>query len=1243
MAIHGIPIEKEFTRTSAPILSVSVVQDRKTELTCALVDSGCEGYAFIDREYAKSVGLALRAVSRPFSLYGYDGEERDSRTVREYVRCDIKNGDHVDKDVVLYATPLSHYPIVLGHPWLKKHNPRTNWADGSWEFSDPYCLQNCNTTRHPTRQKTLKDVPKRYIPELNHRDIARVSLNACRAYARRGYQMCMVTLEDIDTALQQEGEEIALQLPEALRDFADVFSPKKADKLPPHRSYDHEIRLTSDKRLPFGRIYSMSREELQTLRNWLDENLRKGFIRPSSSPVTSPVLFVKKPGGGLRLCMDFRALNEISVKDRYPLPLIKETLNNLNGMKYFTKIDIISAFNNVRMKEGHEKFTAFLTRFGLFESLVMPFGLTGAPATFQRFINDALREYLDRFCSAYLDDILIYSKTKEEHLEHVRQVLERLRRAGLYAKLSKCEFFVEETKFLGLIVGRDGFKMDPDKVKTILDWNTPSNATDVLRFNGFCNFYRRFIRDYSKIVTPLIDLTKKNAKFNWSVECQDAFEKLKATVASAPILKPFDWTKEAILETDASDFVSAGVLSQYDDEGILRPVAFFSKKHSAVECNYEIYDKELLAIIRCLEEWRPELEGTETPVRVLTDHRNLEYFMSTKMLNRRQARWSEFLSRYNFRIIYRPGKQGEKPDALTRRSEDLPKEGDGRLQHQSRIVLKKENFEDQAVPLTPPTTPEPRQSTSTDQQKTVRFKEPKNVRFAKDLADVVLFNAMTPDPVPNDIPEIERLLQKGSLEDENVVSVLRALEQGKTRHPFLQLAQCRHENRLLYYRDKIYVPEFEDLRVKIIRQYHDNPSAGHPGRAKTFELLSRNYCWKGMSTDVRQYVLNCRTCGRIKARHDRHQGLLQPLPVPERSWQHISVDFITHLPLSNGHDAVLVVVDRLTKMRHYVPCLMTSNAEDVARIFVREIYRLHGAPASVVSDRDIRFVNSFWDHLSKRLQLSTKMTVAHRPEGDGQTERMNAVLEQHLRAYVSYLQDDWVDWLPLAEFSANSLFSETTGMSPFFANYGFHPRLGVEPVEPIDAPAARQASAFADHMSAILEYLREQTVLAQARYEEASNKSRAAAPRFSVYQKVWLSAKNLKTLRPRKKLDWKNVGPFRITEVLGPYTYRLDLPDSMRIHPVFNVDQLYLAADDPLPGQLQEPPPPVFIDGSPAHDVAEVQDCRRKGRGYKYLIRWTGYDDPTLEPARMIYEDVPQLVRDFHRRYRDRPVPPFVR
>jgi hypothetical protein len=1225
-----MPIEKEFTRTSAPIIEVSTIQDQNQKDTCALVDSGCEGYAFIDQDYAKQAGLSFIPVTRPFPLYGYDGEEKHSRVIRHYVRCDLKSGTHVDKDAVLYITPLPHYPIILGHPWLKKHNPTPNWADNVWEFNDPYCTKHCNQTPTPARLHGLRDVPKKYIPSLNYRDIAAVSLRACYAYAKRGYQMAIVTLEDIDEALKQEGDEIAIQLPEALRDFVDVFSPKKADQLPPHRSYDHEIRLNSDKKLPFGRIYSMSREELQTLRAWLDENLAKGFIRPSSSHVTSPVLFVKKPGGGLRLCMDYRALNDISVKDRYPLPLIKETLNNLEGMKHFTKIDIISAFNNVRMKKGHEHLTAFLTRFGLFESLVMPFGLTGAPATFQRFINDALREYLDQFCSAYLDDILIYSRTKEEHTVHVRQVLERLRKAGLFAKLSKCEFFVTETKFLGLIVGRDGFKMDPEKVKTILEWKTPRSATDVLRFNGFCNFYRRFIRDYSKIVTPLINLTKKNAPFNWTRACEDSFQLLKNTVASAPVLKPFDWTKEAIIETDASDFVSAGVLSQHNDEGVLCPVAFFSKKHSSVECNYEIYDKELLAIIRCFEEWRPEVEGSEIPIKVLSDHRNLEYFMSTKMLNRRQARWSEFLSRFNFKINYRPGKQGEKPDALTRRSEDLPKDGDERLEHQSRTILKRENFETQERPPTPPQTLEPIQ---------------KKVKFAEPISDhdspSKELNALTPEP--DSTPSIEDMLRRESLQDENVQSVIHAVEQKKTRHPFLQLAQCVVREGLLYYRDKIYVPESEDLRIQILRQHHDNPSAGHPGRAKTFELLSRSYYWKGMNTDVRRYVKNCRMCGRTKPRHDRHQGLLQPLPIPDRPWRDISVDFITHLPLSNGFDAILVVVDRLTKMRHYVPCHMTDGAEEAARLFIREIYRLHGAPTTIVSDRDIRFVNSFWKHLSNRLQLAMRLTVAARAQGDGQTERMNAVLEQFLRAYVSYLQDDWVDWLPLAEFSANSLSSETTGITPFFANYGFHPRLGIEPYEVPDMPAARRADTFADHMSTILEFLREQTLLAQARYEDSANRSRSTAPKFEVNQLVWLNAKNIKTLRPRKKLDWKNLGPFPIAEVLGPYTYRLDLPPSLTIHDVFNVDQLYLADDNPLPGQIVEPPPPVLVEQTPEYEVTEVLDCRRKGRGFQYLVRWTGYDDPTFESARIIFEDVPELVHNFHRRYRDKPLPPFVR
>ena len=387
------------------------------------------------------------------------------------------------------------------------------------------------------------------------------------------------------------------KLPLEVRDLVGVFSPKEADKLPPHRPYDHDIKLIDGKVPPFGPLYPMSRDELIVLKEWLMKNLANGFIVPSSSPVASPVLFVKKPGGGLRFCVDYRALNAVTVKDRYPLPLTKESLNNLKGMKYFSKIDIISAFNNLRMKEGLEYLTAFRTRFGLFESRVMPFGMTGAPATFQRFINDVLREYLDVFCTAYLDDILVYSRTRSEHVQHLRKVLEALRDAGLYAKIEKCEFFVSETTFLGIIVGKDGIRMDPAKVKTVRDWGTPTCVTDVQAFIGFANFYRRFIRDFSKIIDPMVRLTRKDVKFRWDSACELAFTRLKNAFTEAPVLAPFDWEKEVILETDASDYVSAGVLSQYGEDGILRPVAFFSKKHSVTECNYEIYDKELLAII----------------------------------------------------------------------------------------------------------------------------------------------------------------------------------------------------------------------------------------------------------------------------------------------------------------------------------------------------------------------------------------------------------------------------------------------------------------------------------------------------------------------------------------------------------------------------------------------------------------------------------------------------------------------
>ncbi|KAK9652865.1 hypothetical protein HCH54_010281 [Aspergillus fumigatus] len=1257
-------------------------EEKKIKLpTYALLDTGAEGRGFIDKGWAEDQKLEPIPLEDPITLHTFDGREPENGKITHYVQMDMRIEDHFEKDARFYIVQLAHYPVVLGIPWMKVHDPLIRFAAHSITFDSDYCRKYCNTPQKSTKIQALHDIPPktqpRYLPPrpkgLEKRDIAFISLAACSAYARRNAQMFTITLEDLEAALRikkAQEEDLINLLPEEFKDYADVFSPKEAERLPPHRPYDHDIKLLEGKTLPFGPLYAMSREELKVLKEWIEENLRKGFIRPSSSPAASPILFVKKPGGGIRICVDYRALNAITVKDRYPLPLTKETLNNLKGMKYFTKIDIISAFNNIRIKEGQEYLTAFRTRLGLFESLVMPFGLTGAPATFQRFINDTLRDYLDVFCTAYLDDILIYSKTRTEHINHVRSVLQKLREAGLYAKIQKCEFIVPETKFLGIIIGQDSIRMDPDKVKTIVDWQVPTCVTDVQAFIGFGNFYRRFIKDFSKIIAPLVNLTKKGVPFMWTATCKLSFEALKKAFVNAPILKSFDWTRDVVVETDSSDYVSAGVMSQYDDEGVLHPVAFFSKKLSVTECNYEIYDKELLAIVRCFEEWRPELEGTPSPIKVITDHRNLEYFMSTKLLNRRQARWSEFLSRFNFKIVYRPGKQGVKPDALTRRSEDLPKEGDERLQHQSQTILKKENLDPEiqkSVKLEVITRSQSNQGPTRDSQpamKRVRFthpvarvartpREPTGVparpvrRIQSNEPDESdeLNQPDEPDEAdePEPPPGIKELLDTAYQSDDTVQSILRALDQNATRHPEITLADCRRRGSYLYYRERLYIPDHDELRAQLLRECHDKPAAGHPGKHKLYELIAREYYWPSMYRYVERWTRNCHTCRRSTPSREARQGVLRPLPVPERSWQDISMDFITGLVPSRGYDAILVVVDRLTKMRHFIPCQTTCDAEGVARLYIRHIWKLHGLPRTIVSDRGPQFVATFWKHLTRRLDVKNLLSTAHYPETDGQTERMNAILEQYLRAYVAYLQDDWVDWLPLAEFASNSVRSEATGISPFFANYGFHPRMGFEPVQPTNHPAARDAEAFAKKMQDVVDYVRAQIRVAQARYEEQTNRYRRPARRYRVGQPVWLDARNIRTLRPQKKLDWKYLGPFRIKKIISPHAYELELPASMRIHPVFNVSLLRPVAEDPVPGQRQPPPPPVEVEGLEEWIVEDILDSRWERRGrwgprLKYTVKWLGYDNPTEEPAHYL-RNAQEIVANFHRRYPSKPKP----
>ncbi|KAL6359921.1 hypothetical protein LRP88_07349 [Fusarium phalaenopsidis] len=653
-----------------------------------------------------------------------------------------------------------------------------------------------------------------------------------------------VSLADIAKALKKldnkdEPVNLAELIPqEILQAYPRLFSPAEASQLPPQRpGYDHEINLVRDQHgneptLPWGPLYSMSREELMVLRKILNDLLDKGFIRASSSSAAAPVLLVKKPGGGVRFCCDYRALNAITRRDRYPLPLITETLRILAGAKWFTKLDVVAAFHKIRIKRGHEAKTAFRTRFGSYEWLVTPFGLTGAPATFQRYINSALQEYLDQFVTAYVDDVLIYTDgTRKEHMAKVQLVLKALEKAGLHLDPKKCEFAVQEVKYLGFIVrAGEGVACDPEKQRAIREWAAPSTVKGVQSFVGFANYYRVFIPDFSKIARPLTRLCKKGVPFLWGPSEEAAFQELKDRFVNAPVLAEFDPLRKTYLETDSSGNASGGVLAQSDSQGRLRPVAFFSRRHDPAEYNYPIHDKEMLAIIRCLEAWRSELRSCGH-FTILTDHKNLRYFMTKRMLTERQSRWAGEIAEFNFSLEYRPGSQAVAPDALSRREQDIP-QGAEDEREQGRYL--------QLIP----TSALPRVA--------------KGEEDPSEVAEGTLpARAVFPEH-----PELEHLWQTTLPEDKIYKEALAAVQRrDRSFHPSLklkvQIAECGidHAGRLTY-RDKLWIPggdgtderseqEKDALRTRIVQAEHDAFTAGHPGRDGTIALVRRRFFWPG--------------------------------------------------------------------------------------------------------------------------------------------------------------------------------------------------------------------------------------------------------------------------------------------------------------------------------------------------------------------------------------------------------------
>lgn len=1079
-------------------------------------------------------------------------------------------------DIDFFVTKLdSPTTAVLGLDWLTTFNPLVDWSARTLTFP----------TAAPTSPPTPPPAP----------DPPSVSIIGAAAFVRAAHLPGSTTFRLQLRAASDSSPETSPDLstiPQEYHDFADVFSEAMAKTLPDHRPYDLKIELEEGKPIPPGPIYSLSPAELLALRKFIDEHLSAGLIRQSSSPHGAPVLFVKKKDGSLRLCVDFRALNKLTKKDHYPLPLITDLLDSPGRARIYTKIDLRHAYHLVRIADGDEWKTTFRTRYGSFEWLVIPEGLTNAPAAFQRFMNDIFHDLIDVCATVYLDDILIYSDNEEDHRRHVREVLRRLRLHGLYAKASKCLFHTDSVEYLGYILSPSGLTMAQDKVQIILEWPTPRKVKDVQSFLGFANFYRRFIPAYSDITIPLTRLTRKNAPWDWNEACQKAFDTLKEAFTQAPVLAQWIPDVPLVVETDALDYALAAILSivQGDD---IHPVAFHSRTFNSAELNYDVHDKELLAIFEAFRIWRHYLEGSSTPVDVITDHKNLEYFSTTKLLTRRQARWSEYLNAFNLIIRFRPGRLGAKPDALTRRWDVYLKEGGS-----GYASVNPQNYR----PI----------FTSEHLSTSLR---------ATYFADPVLRAVTTMD--------VEQLHSdiKDALPEDSLAKAQQAKDPMDDRWTLDDAGLLRQD-------DRIYVPDKDDLRLRVLRHKHDHILAGHYGYNKTLELIRREYVWPNLRDFVKDYCASCTTCRRAKQPRHKPYGTLQQLPVPMKPWNSISMDFIEHLPPSSGFTSILVVVDRMSKQAIFIPTYDTIDSPELARLFVMHVFSKHGVPSHVTSDRGSEFVSRFFRSLGQALDMTLHFTSGYHPQADGQTERTNQTLEQYLRMYCNYQQDNWSTLLPLAEFAFNNAPSATTGISPFFANKGYHPNISVHLERDIVSSAARE---FVTDLDELHQELRKQILEAQKHYQGPADNRRAPPPDLKVGDKVFVKAAFFRVTRPTAKLADKQLGPFEIISKVGPQSYMLRLPDSMRtVHPVYHVSMLEPHRPSTIPGRVEEPPPPVEVDGEIEYEVSAVLDSkidRRRKCPLLYLVRWAGYEGTDEETSWLAADELEhskEAVADFH-------------
>jgi hypothetical protein len=984
---------------------------------------------------------------------------------------------------------------------------------------------------------------------------------------------------ELNKAINGENCSLTLAEQNSLKDFVTPYRASFSNYHYGLRTtplFSHRIDTGSHPPIsvPPYRVGPAQRAEIEKqVKDMLDRNI----IQPSESPYASPVLLVKKPDGSYRFCIDYRKLNAVTKRDVYPLPRIDDMLDMLGAAQIFSTLDLESGYWQIPMDKKDIQKTAFSTHRGHYEFLVLPFGLTNAPSTFQRVMDMVLRKHKE-FCGVYIDDIIIFSNSFEEHIKHLEQVFTSLNEAQLTIKLKKCKFGKNEVKFLGHLVSHQSVKPDPEKVAAVNRFPVPKCVADIQSFIGLVGYYRRFIPALSRTAECLYKLLKKNAKWKWGAEEQAAFDKLKLALTSSPVLNLPDFTKQFHLQTDASDSGLGAVLSQEFDRKEF-PICYASKTLNTAQRHYSTTEKEALAVIWAIKLFRPYLLGRH--FKVFTDHSALKWLFKHKDPSSRLMRMVLQLQDYDYEIIHRPGTQNANADALSRlpmlledneakvhylcaavtRSATNSLPNSHRTGMDPDLVLRPDAYDLERAIEESKTyndiTEEPQVST---EEKKVDMDSDETDNIYHDM-EVIEEDQENKEDISSNLSDT--IIKSAQRADPSLKVVIEYLESQKLPEHDLDPSTMRDwsvryklQNSILFY-DIRNMEEKSDssdnyLRVVIpktlqptlLKQYHDGPCGGHLGHNKTYEKIKKKYFWPHMYTDIYQYIVSCEFCERKKTTRQYQNLPIGSIPFPSQPFECLTIDILGPLPETeiNHNKYILVVVDYFTRWPFAFP-MSNARARTIATIMVERIFCEHGFPASLLSDRGSQFLSELMLAILHIFRVKKLNTSSYHPQTNGVTERFNQTLTSMLTHYTNQNQTNWDQYLPYVLFAYRTSAHSTTSYSPFYLLYG---REAAYPLDQLisetrslnvetwcaSEEARRYVTELLTKLNEAHTIVKQKAVEIQTNREQQNKAIENRMPFYQVGSKVMLYTPAIQQGRVKKLAAlWQ--GPFEVIEILN--------------------------------------------------------------------------------------------------------------